>query len=136
MSYQLKGVIRHIEQEQTFASGFTKREFVVTTEDKYPQDVKLEFVKDKTAQLEGFKPGDPVTVSFNIRGNEYEGRFFVNLVAWKIEPDGATRAPAPATGGYRPPANAYARPSRQTASSAAPRQASFYGEEEEDDVPF
>lgn len=138
MSYDLTGVIRQIEQEQTFASGFSKREFVVTTDDKYPQDIKLEFVKDKTVQLDHYQPGDRVRVAFNIRGNEYQGRCYVNLVAWRIDADGEARASAPSTGGYRPPANAYAQPPRQPATASAPRQANFYGEEEDDgsDIPF
>jgi len=136
MSYDLTGVIRHIEPEQTFASGFSKREFVVTTDDKYPQDIKLEFVKDKTVQLDDYQPGDRVRVAFNIRGNEYQGRFYVNLVAWKIDADGEARASAPSSGGYRPPANAYAQPSRQPANASAPRQANFYEDPTDEDIPF
>jgi len=34
------------------------------------------------------KKGDRVKVSFNIRGNEYKGRYYVNLQAWKIESAG------------------------------------------------
>ena len=37
-----------IGEVQSFPSGFTKREFVVTTAaDKYPQDLKFEIVKDE-----------------------------------------------------------------------------------------
>ncbi|MEE4209420.1 MAG: DUF3127 domain-containing protein, partial [Parvularcula sp.] len=143
MSYEITGVIRLIEPEQQFPSGFSKREFVITTNDRFPQDVKLEFTKDKCAQLESFREGQPVKVFFNIRGNEYQGRFFVNLQAWKIEADGAQAqgygqqskrgyppqtgyAPAPAQGGY-PPA-----PRPAPAGAAAPQQSSFYGEEEDD----
>ena len=44
-SYQLSGRIKVIMDQVTFPSGFTKREFVVTTEDKFPQDIKLELIK-------------------------------------------------------------------------------------------
>jgi hypothetical protein len=89
MSYEIKGTLLEIYPEQQFASGFSKREFVVTTRDKYPQPIKLEFTKERCGQLDDFRPGDPVMVSFNLRGNEYNNRYFVNLQAWKIEPDGA-----------------------------------------------
>ena len=69
-SYQLSGRIKTIMDQVTFPSGFTKREFVVTTEDKYPQDIKLELIKDKCSLADGFSDGDEVTVNFNIRGNE------------------------------------------------------------------
>jgi hypothetical protein len=82
---EVSGKIKLIYDEQSFASGFTKREFVVTTQEQYPQDIKLECVKDKTAMLNGLQPGDDVTVHFNLRGNEYQGKYFVNLQAWKLD---------------------------------------------------
>jgi len=85
MSYQIIGTVKLIEDQQTFSSGFCKQEFVVTTEDKYPQDVKLEAVKEKCEDVAKLSIGDRVDVSFNIRGNEYQNRYFVNLQAWKIE---------------------------------------------------
>jgi hypothetical protein len=129
MSYDLTGTIRQIDNEQTFQSGFSKREFVVTTHDKYPQEIKLEFQKDKCGQLNQFRSGDAVTVSFNLRGNEYNGRFYVNLVAWKIEAEGATQ---PQRQG-----NPYSQAPASTRQPAAARQTSFYGEQEDDeDIPF
>ena len=85
MSYEITGQIKAIYETQEFASGFTKREFVVTTDEKYPQDIKLEFVKDKCAILNEYNEGQTVTVNFNLRGNEYKERYYVNLVAWNIE---------------------------------------------------
>ena len=81
----ITGRIKLIKEEQSFPSGFTKREFVVTTEDQYPQDLALEFVKDKCAVLDKYKEGDRVNVQYNLRGSEYNGRYFVNLQAWKID---------------------------------------------------
>jgi hypothetical protein len=81
----IKGKIKLIMDTQTFDSGFTKREFVVTTDEQYPQDVKFETIKDKTAILDNYKLGDGVIVHFNIRGSEYQGKYFVNLQAWRME---------------------------------------------------
>ena len=92
-SYQLSGQIKKIMDQVTFQSGFTKREFVVTTADKYPQDIKLELIKDKCSLIEKFNPGEEVTVSFNIRGNENNDRYYVNLQAWKIEAGAGEQAP-------------------------------------------
>jgi len=86
-SYDLTGTVKVVMDLQTFDSGFTKREFVVTTEDdRYPQDLKFECVKDKTALLDDVQPGQRVTVTFDLRGNEYNGRYYVNLTAWKLAP--------------------------------------------------
>ena len=71
-SFELSGTLKVLEDLQTFASGFTKREMVVTVDDgRYPQDIALEFVKDKIALLEPLSPGQEVTVSFDIRTSRY-----------------------------------------------------------------
>jgi hypothetical protein len=95
--YETSGKLKWIGEVQSFASGFTKREFVVTTAaDKYPQDLKFEIVKDRCALLDPFEVGQDVDVSFDIRGNEYNGKYFVNLSCWKIQMAGAAAAAPPA----------------------------------------
>jgi hypothetical protein len=85
VAYDLTGKIKLIQEAKTFDSGFTKREMVVIVEDgKYPQEINLEFVQDKVALLESLQIGQEVTVSFDIRGREYNGRYFNNLQGWKI----------------------------------------------------
>ena len=86
--YEMEGTVKLVEATQTFASGFSKREFVITSEDKYPQDIKFECTKEKIELLEKVREGDKVKVSFNIRGNEYNGRYYVNLQAWRIDAAG------------------------------------------------
>ena len=81
----ITGKIKVIFDKQTFDSGFEKREFVITTQEQYPQDVKFELYKEKCDAVNAFKVDDEVTVHFNVRGNEYNGRYYVNLNAWKID---------------------------------------------------
>ena len=89
MAYELTGKIKLIQDEQTFASGFSKREMVVTVDDGgYPQDINLEFVKEKAKLLDALQPGQEVTVTFDIRGREYNGRYFNNLQGWKVTSEG------------------------------------------------
>ena len=82
---EVKGKIKLVFETQTFDSGFSKREFIVTTSETYPQDIKMEVVKDKCSLLDKFKVGQEVTVSINLRGNEFNGKYYVSLQAWKIE---------------------------------------------------
>jgi len=101
-TFELSGTVRHLFDLQTFASGFSKREFVVEVEDgKFTQMIKFECVKDKAALLDDVTVGDEVTVTFDIRGNEYKDRFFVNLTAWKLSKDGGggDDGDSPAKGG-------------------------------------
>jgi uncharacterized protein DUF3127 len=93
MAYDLTGKIKLIQEPKTFDSGFTKREMVVIVEDgKYPQEINIEFVQDKAALLDNLQPGQEVKVTFDIRGREYNGRYFNNLQGWRID----TTADAPA----------------------------------------
>ena len=126
--YELTGAVRLINDTQTFASGFAKREFVVETGDKYPQMIKLEVVKDKTAELDKLRVNDVVTVSFDIRGSEYKERHYVNLVAWKVESTGETaesRERNPMGGTDRTAQEARKQPAGTTQA-----------DEETDDIPF
>ena len=100
MELKINGKVKLIMEQQSWDSGFTKREFVITTNEQYPQDVKLECIKDKTSLLDNLAEGDDVDVSFNIRGNEYNGKYYVNLQAWKLQKSDngtANETAAPAT---------------------------------------
>ena len=80
------GKIKMIGELQIFNSGFQKREFVVTTEEQYPQDIKFEAIKEKAVDFEKHRKVDErVSVKFNVRGNEYNGKYYVNLQSWFIE---------------------------------------------------
>lgn len=122
--YETSGKIKLISEAQSFASGFTKREFVVTTaKDKYPQDLKFEVVKDKCAMLDGFKTGQDVQVNFDIRGNEYNGKYYVSLSCWKLQAaDGDAESP---------------RGASKDASNAEPSMNDIRVDDDfDDDVPF
>ncbi len=84
-TYEMIGKIKVIFDPMSFASGFTKREFVLTMEDDYPQDVKFVCVKEKCGLLDRVAVGDRVKVDFRIRGNEYKERYYVDLQAFKVD---------------------------------------------------
>lgn len=84
-SMTVDGNIKLIGEVQTFDSGFTKRQLVVTTNDQYPQEVAIDFTKDNITMLDKFSVGMNVSVSINIRGNEHNGKYYVSLNGWRIE---------------------------------------------------
>jgi hypothetical protein len=84
MSYKFEGEIKLINKTQTWDSGFKKREIIVTSNDMYPQDIKFEFLKDDVELLDAFKKGQKVVIDFNLRGNEYQGKYYTNLNATSI----------------------------------------------------
>ena len=104
---ELTGKIKLIMDEQRFDSGFYKREFVITTEEQYPQDIKFEVFKEKCELLNDMTEGQPVKVSFDVRGREWQGKYFNNLVAWRIEgANAAAQGGADATSVATPPPSA------------------------------
>lgn len=88
---ELQGKIKVLGETQTFGSnGFRKREFVVTTEEQYPQHIQLEFVQDKCDLLNSYQIGQRVKVSVNLRGREWvnpqgESKYFNTIQGWRIE---------------------------------------------------
>lgn len=95
MAYELEGSLKEVFETKTFGKGFTKREFVITSskgpDDRYPQHIKMTLIKEKVGLVDHFKPGQRIKITFDIRGNESNGRYYVDLQAWKIEPsDGAS----------------------------------------------
>ncbi|MDF1740788.1 MAG: DUF3127 domain-containing protein [Verrucomicrobiales bacterium] len=128
--FEMEGTVKVINEVQTFASGFSKREFVIEVEDgKFPQMVKFECLKEKTTLIDDYSIGDSVKVYFDIRGNEYNGRYFVNLNAWKLEKPGGGGAPA--NDGYAdqsgPPSHLSEPPADYGSAQGAPS---------DDDIPF
>jgi single-strand DNA-binding protein len=126
MAFELKGTVKKVFDQQDFPSGFYKRDFVVTTEDQYPQDIKFSAAKERTEQLMRFREGDRVLVKFDLRGREYNGNFYVDLNAWRIEAAGEG-APVGA-------------PAQQPSYTAAPMPAApavdLAGGGDDDDLPF
>ncbi len=91
---ELTGTIKAIFDEKEVSAKFRKRELVLTTEDRYPQHILVEFTQDKTSLLDRVQPGDQVRVAINIRGREWtsprgEVKYFVSIQGWKIEALGA-----------------------------------------------
>ena len=83
---KILGTIKKIGKLETWDSGFCKREFIITTEEKYPQEVKFDAIKEKATDFEKYRTvGERVSVKFNVRGNEFKGRYFVNLQMWYID---------------------------------------------------
>ncbi|AZB01258.1 DUF3127 domain-containing protein [Chryseobacterium joostei] len=86
---ELIGTIKNIGPVQNFASGFQKREFILVTEEQYPQTLLIEITADRIDLLDHFKPSDIVRVGINIKGKEWTSpggdvKYFTSLSAWKV----------------------------------------------------
>jgi hypothetical protein len=81
----IKGVVETILDIQEFASGFKKQTLVIDTRGKFPQKIAIDFAKEKIELLANIVKDQEVTVGVNIRGNEYNGKYYVSLAGWKID---------------------------------------------------
>ena len=86
----LEGKIVRIFDAQQVSASFKKREFVIETADEYPQLVKFELVQDKCSLIDKYQLNQDVTVHFNVRGREWNEKFFTNLNAWRITTNQST----------------------------------------------
>jgi hypothetical protein len=109
---EIVGNIKMIDETKVVnSSGFRKRDFVVTTDEQYPQHIIINLVQDKCDMLNNFQVGEQVKVHINIRGREWvnpEGqvKYFNDISAWKIDKISATNpniAPPVAPPTYQTP---------------------------------
>lgn len=101
---KFKGTLTVIGNTNQVSDKFSKREFVVNDNSMYPQEVQFEFTQDKCSELDLYKVGDEVEVSFNLRGRSWtnangEVKYFNTLQAWKIEKDAVNYKPKASTEG-------------------------------------
>lgn len=127
---EVQGRIKEIFETKEFGkNGFQKREMVITTEEQYPQFIKIEFVQDKTNLLDKFNKGQQVKIGINLRGREWinpegEAVYFNSIQGWRIE---ALQAQKQAGNTPPPPADEF---------EPAPSSGFEQDEDEEDDLPF
>ena len=100
MALELEGTLRQklgVQQGTSARGQWAKQEFILEFPDGNftSQACFTAFGQDKVAELAKYQVGDRIKVSFNIRGREYNGRWYNDLQIWRISPAGqATAAPA------------------------------------------
>ena len=64
-------------------NAFQKREFVIETAGQYPKKVCFQLFGDKVNECPNV--GEGVKVSFDPESREWNGKWFTQLNAWKVE---------------------------------------------------
>lgn len=108
--------------------NWSKQEFILEyQEGSYPSQACFSvWGEDKVKDLDRFKIGDTAKVSFNISSREYNGRWYTDLRAWRIEAVSTQDQPAAAT--VQTPAQPAQSPA---ATGSVPAE-----DNQEDDLPF
>lgn len=70
----------------TKTDKFAHRDVVLeVTDGNYKQYPVFQFSNDRMDAVDNFRTGQAAKIHFNLRGREYNGRYFNTLDAWKIE---------------------------------------------------
>ena len=85
MSFEIEGKIHKIFPTESKTETFQTREFVIITEGVYPQYIKFQLTQDRCGIVDNYKEEEKVKVYFDLRGREWNEKYFTNLNAWKIE---------------------------------------------------
>jgi single-strand DNA-binding protein len=92
MSFETEGILHKKYEIESKSASFQTREFVITTDGTYPQFVKFQLTQDKCGVIDSCNEGEKVKVYFDLRGREWQGKYFTNLNAWKVEKVSGTNA--------------------------------------------
>ena len=87
MTIEIKGQLKVIGQPEVKSDKFTKQEIVITidSETNYPQHVPIQLSQKLLGVIGQFQVGQIVKATCNIRGNEWNNRYFMSLEAWKVD---------------------------------------------------
>ena len=122
MSFEVEGKLHKKFETENKTDTFQAREFVIEINSgNYPQFIKFQLVQDRCSLVDGYEVGDQIKVFFDLRGREWNEKYFTNLNAWKIEKPSSDAA-VPAQG--------------QSGDNSFPSAADEPSEEMDDDLPF
>ena len=103
------------------------QEYVLETMEQYPRKMMFNvFGADRISQF-NIQVGEVLTVSFDIDSREYNGRWYTDVRAWRIEPAGQVQ-PAPM--------QEYGQPAGAAQAAPMPTIDDLPGDDGSDDLPF
>lgn len=105
----IKGKIIIVQPTQTGTSKsnkpWAKQDFVIETGGQYPKKVALSLWGDESINKYDLKIGMEATFHLNLESREYNGRWYTEARAWKIEwtAEGASTQYQTGTSSYKAP---------------------------------
>ena len=93
---EFKGKVTYIGGADVISEKLTKRIFVIEIQNgQYKDDLAFELINNKVDLVDGVTVGDTVTVGANISSREWNGKWFTQASAWKIDAMSPAGKPAP-----------------------------------------
>jgi hypothetical protein len=97
MAMEVKGkVIQLLPQQSGMGKKgpWKKQEFILETQSQYPKKVCLSIWGDKVEQF-NVKEGDLLIASVELESREYNGRWYTEARAWKVDKNGGGKNDTP-----------------------------------------
>ena len=99
MTLQVKGKIQQILKPESGVSRagkeWKKQEFVIETDEQFPRKICFTLFNDKVSLVDGLAQGEEVEVAFNVESREFNGKWYHNINAWKIDKPAEENMPEP-----------------------------------------
>ena len=99
-SFEIQGKLHKVFPSENKSSNFQAREFVIEVESgQYSQLIKFQLTQDRCDLIESYSEGEEIQVHFDLRGREWDGKYFINLNAWRLNRPSSTEktdSPKPA----------------------------------------
>ena len=98
MDLKITGTVEHILDMQSGTSQrgeWRKQDFVLEVPGEYPRKVCITMWGDNIDKF-NIKQGETLTASIDLQSREYNGRWYTDVKAWRVERGEAAPAPAPA----------------------------------------
>ncbi|MBQ3206583.1 MAG: DUF3127 domain-containing protein [Bacteroidales bacterium] len=132
MALELEGRIARklpVQQGTSARGAWAKQEFIFEyQEGNFPSQICMNvWGDDKVRDLEKYQVGDKVRISFNLSSREYNGRWYTDVRAWRIEPAGQQ---------HSQPAAAYPAQAAAPAPAPMPTVDDLSSPLTDDDLPF
>lgn len=136
MELQLEGIVREllpIQEGEGKNGKWRKQLFILETPGNYTKQICLLVWGDRIDQF-NLKEGESIKASIDIESREFNGRWYTDVKAWKVERNAlSTENPVPnATVGEPFPA----APASTTTPGQEPADDPFGSNQEDDGLPF
>ncbi len=124
---EFEGVVWRVlpQIKGTSARGeWVKQEVVFELPGEFNRKICVGFWGDKAQEAAMLKPGETITVSANVESREYNGRWYTEVRAWRINRKSAAE-PQPMATDNLPPLDTFSTEESESSSAS-----------EVDDLPF
>lgn len=105
MSFEIVGKLLRKYPTESKSDKFQAREFVIEIQNgAYPEFIKFQLTQERCGLLDSYNEGEEIKVHFELKGREWQGKYFTNLNCWRLEQSSGTEGGNGGTTTAAPPA--------------------------------